>query len=126
MLKQQRPKFLNLLKIRLPVTGVTSILHRLSGVMLFVMIPLSLYLLQQSLHSPEKFQLVVRCVTSPIAFVVVLIVLWAFVHHLLAGFRFLLIDINIGMSLAAARKSAWLVLLLVPVVILYFIWKWWL
>ena len=126
MQKQQRPKFLNLIKIRLPVTGVASILHRISGVLLFLTIPISLYLLQRSVQNAEVYQQVINCLAGPLAKIIAVLFLWAFVHHLLAGFRFLLIDLNVGMSLAVARRSAWFVMAIVPVVIIYSVWRWWL
>ncbi len=110
--KNNRPKFLNLLKIRLPVTGVTSILHRISGVFLFITIPFSLYLLQLSIDNEAGFAQVKAYFASPWIKLGLLVLLWSYLHHLFAGFRFLLIDQNIGTSLAVARKSAWTVLFL--------------
>lgn len=112
MHNNNRPKFLNLLKIRLPVTGVTSILHRISGIFLFVTIPFSLYLLQLSVHDTAGFALAKAFFASPWVKLGLLVLLWSYLHHLFAGFRFLLIDQNIGTSLAVARKSAWTVLFL--------------
>lgn len=126
MQKQQRPKFLNLFKIRLPVTGVASILHRISGVLLFLCIPISLYLLQRSVQSADAYQQVINCLSGPVAKIVAVLFLWAFIHHLLAGFRFLLIDLNVGMSLKVARRSAWWVMAIVPLLLIFSVWRWWL
>ena len=107
--KDNRPKYLNLLKIRLPITGIASINHRISGLILFLFIPFSLYFLQLSLTNSDGFSEVLNYLSSPIIKVGLILLTWSFVHHLFAGFRFLLIDQNIGVSLSAARKTAWFV-----------------
>lgn len=107
--KDNRPKFLNLFKIRLPITGIASINHRLSGLILFLAIPASLYLFQLSLTSSDGFTEVLTYLSSPIIKLALILLTWSFVHHLFAGFRFLLIDQNIGISLSVARKTAWFV-----------------
>ena len=107
--KDNRPKYLNLFKIRLPITGIASINHRISGLVLFLFIPFSIYFLQLSLTNNEGFIEVLDCLSSPIIKLGLILLTWSFVHHLLAGFRFLLIDQNIGVSLSAARKTAWFV-----------------
>lgn len=104
--KDNRPKHLNLLKIRLPITGIASINHRISGLILFLAIPVSLYLLQLSLTSEAGYSEMLACFSSPFIKLALILLTWSFVHHLLAGFRFLLIDQNIGVSLTPARKSA--------------------
>ena len=114
--KDNRPKHLNLLKIRLPITGIASINHRISGLILFLAIPVSLYLLQLSLSSEDGYAEMLTCLSSPLFKLALVLLTWSFVHHLLAGFRFLLIDQNIGISLAPARKSAWFVVLFAVIV----------
>ncbi len=105
--KQTRPVYLNLLKIRLPVTGVTSIAHRVSGALLFLSLPLLIYGLDLSVQSSEEFANVANWLQQPLAKVVLLIWIWSLVHHLLAGIRFLLIDLDVGVSRDAARQTAW-------------------
>ena len=116
--KDKRPKYLNLLKIRLPITGVASINHRISGLILFLAIPLSLYLLQLSLRNDTGFTEMLSYFTSPVIKLALILLTWSFVHHLFAGFRFLLIDQNIGISLSAARKTAWFVVFAAVIVTL--------
>ncbi len=116
--KDSRPKYLNLLKIRLPITGVASINHRLSGLILFLSIPVSLYLFQLSLSSQSGFADMLLWLSSPLIKVALVLLVWSFVHHLFAGFRFLLIDQNIGISLSLARKSAWFVVFAAVIVTL--------
>lgn len=109
-----RPVFLNLLQIRLPVTGVASFGHRLSGVLLFLLLPLALYLLELSLRDPHGFERAVTFAGSgPLQFVGAL-ALWWFLHHLFAGIRFLLLDLDVGGGLPASRRSAWWVNLGAP------------
>ena len=116
--KNNRPKYLNLFKIRLPIMGISSINHRLSGVILFLAIPVSLYLLQLSLSSKEGFEQTLECLSSPLVKLALIPLVWAFAHHLFAGFRFLLIDQEIGIGLSTARKTAWVVIVAAAVVTL--------
>lgn len=106
----KRPVYLNLLKIRLPIGGVVSILHRITGVFLVLLLPLAIYLLQQSLHSAVTFEETVRLLGSLPGRTLVLIVVWMFVQHLYSGIRHLLLDIEVGIEKASARSSAWLTL----------------
>ena len=108
-IKDNRPKYLNLLKIRLPITGVASINHRISGLILFLAIPFSLYLFQLSLSGSSGYTEAIKCFSSVWVKLALVLLIWSFIHHLFAGFRFLLIDQNLGISLSAARKSAWFV-----------------
>lgn len=105
-----RPVFLNLFQIRLPIPGVVSIAHRISGLLLFLAIPLVLYLLMRSLRGPEDFRRVLELLHNPLFAVVLLGLLWSFWHHLFSGIRFLLIDVEMGLAKSASRKSAALVL----------------
>ena len=101
-----RPVFLNLFQIKLPITGVVSIAHRISGVLLFFSMPIALYLLGLSLSSEAGFQRSVEIVHSLPFRVLTLLVIWALLHHLLAGLRYLLIDLDLGVRKAPARASA--------------------
>ena len=115
-IKDNRPKYLNLLKIRLPITGIASINHRISGVILFLAIPVTLYLFQLSLTNNDGFNEALNCLSSPWVKVALIPLVWAFAHHLFAGFRFLLIDQNIGVTLSNARKTAWIVIFMAVIV----------
>ncbi len=106
MLAKKRPKYLNLFEIRLPPAGVASIMHRMSGAGLFLMLPLLIYLLQLSLGTPEEFASFKAIMDYPLVKLFLIIVLWGFVHHFFMGIRILLIDIHIGVDLPAARASA--------------------
>ena len=106
----KRPIHLDLLRIRLPVGGVVSILHRISGVLLVLALPYIFVLLQQSLQSPEKFTRVAAHLDSLPGRVIVFTLSILLVHHFLAGIRHLLLDIDIGISRLGGRMGAWLVL----------------
>ena len=104
-----RPMFLNLLQIRMPVGAITSILHRLTGVLLAAGVPLSLYLLWRPLDSEAGFAQVMALLHHRAFQAVLIALVWALAHHLLAGTRHMLTDINIGSTLHTARRSAWTV-----------------
>ena len=104
-----RPKYLNLLQIRLPVPGVISIMHRVSGAALFLLIPVLLCLLQTSLESQQGFTTLRSAFAHPLAKLMLIGLLWAFLHHFCAGIRYLVLDLDIGTDLAAARASSWAV-----------------
>ncbi len=105
-----RPKFLNLMQIRLPVTGVVSIGHRISGVLLVLGTPLAIYLLQRSTQGPEGFEEITRVMASLPVRLGLLLGGILVAYHLFAGVRFLLIDLGIGEHVAGARRGAWSVL----------------
>ncbi|MGE7959637.1 succinate dehydrogenase, cytochrome b556 subunit [Pseudomonas sp. NPDC089530] len=92
----QRPVNLDLRTIKLPVTAYTSILHRISGVILFVSLAIMLYALDKSLSSEEGFGQVKACLTSPLAKLVIWGILSALLYHLVAGVRHLIMDMGIG------------------------------
>lgn len=102
-----RPVYLNLFKIKLPITGIISIFHRLTGVLLFLFIPVSLYYLQQSVAGERAFEKLSWLMVSPISRFFILLVIWSFLHHLLTGIRFLLIDLDLFLEKDAARQSSW-------------------
>ncbi len=116
--RQKRPVYLNLLRIRLPVAGILSILHRASGLLLFLAIPVLLYLLDRSLRSQQGFDFVAGLFDGLIARLALLVMLWALLHHLLSGIRFLLIDLDIGVAREPMRASAWAINLGAPVLTL--------
>lgn len=105
----KRPVHLNLFVIRLPVTGVVSIVHRLTGVLLVLVFPFFLYLLQESLRDPAGFENVRELLRRPTWRVLSLLALWLVAQHFFSGLRHLLLDVEIGMERVQARLSAWLV-----------------
>ncbi len=108
-----RPVYLNLFAIRQPLPAIASILHRISGALLFVVgIPLLLWFVQRTLASPEGFAVATAPLTSPIGKLTVLVLTWCYLFHLLAGLRHLALDLHVGIQLAPARSSAAVVLVL--------------
>lgn len=107
--RKPAPKFLNLLQIELPPGGIASIAHRISGILLFLSIPLLAWLFGLSLHSEQGYRAAQVYLHSLPLQLLALLLVWSLVHHLLAGLRHLLLDLEIGISRSAARASAWVV-----------------
>ena len=112
MAVSNRPKYLNLYQIRLPVPGFVSILHRISGFGMFAFAWAILWLLQMSLESPETYEQARAVAQSWIGKLFLICMSWAFLHHFLAGLRFLLLDTHVGVDLEGARRTSWAVLVL--------------
>jgi len=104
-----RPVFLNLLRIRQPVMAVVSIFHRISGVVMILLLPGLVYLLNLSLSNQEGFSQVATLLASPMLKTLAVLFCWALTHHVLAGIRFMLLDFDVGIERDTARKVAWLV-----------------
>ncbi len=106
-----RPVYLNLVRIRLPLPGIVSILHRLSGAALYLIgLPLLLFGVQRSLASPEAFDSFRAALSNPLAKIVLIGLVWAYLHHFFAGIRFLLLDVQQGIELKPTRVSSVVVL----------------
>lgn len=105
-----RPKSFNPLRIKLPVPGVVSILHRVSGMLLFLVIPLLLIGLQATLAGPESFEAVKLTLSHPLAKIIFIGLLWALLHHFFCGLRYLAMDMDMGLDLPLARRNSWLVI----------------
>ncbi|MCK9382534.1 MAG: succinate dehydrogenase, cytochrome b556 subunit [Sulfuritalea sp.] len=106
-IRKPRPKYLALHQIRLPLAGYASILHRVSGAGLFLMLPLLIWLLQLSLASSAESAAMFGAVTGNLLVKLILLgLLWAFLHHFCMGIRILLIDIQIGVEKQQAHASA--------------------
>lgn len=106
-LPRQRPVFLNLARITLPVGAITSIGHRLSGVLLAVGVPMVLFALDRSIDGDAGFVQMATLLRQPWAKLLIVALVWALAHHMLAGVRHMLTDINVGSTLGTARRSAW-------------------
>lgn len=109
-LKKKRPVYLNLARIRLPLPGFISILHRISGAALFVSGVWLLFMLDRSLGSEAGFQSVKHYLAFPIVKLALLGLVWAYCHHFCAGIRYLFLDLDKGVDLATARLTSWIVL----------------
>ena len=109
--KKERPKFTNihvtqLSNYRLPLAGLVSILHRISGFLMFALLPAVLYMLQLSLRSEISFSYFQGIAAHWFVRLVTLALVWAYMQHFCAGVRHLFMDLHLGLDKDAARKSA--------------------
>jgi succinate dehydrogenase / fumarate reductase cytochrome b subunit len=105
-IKKRRPKHLNLMVIKQPLPAIVSILHRISGAGLFLMLPLLLWLYAVSLASPEGYAQAARLAANPLVKLILFGLLWAYLHHFCAGIRYLFLDLDKGVDLQPARASS--------------------
>jgi succinate dehydrogenase / fumarate reductase, cytochrome b subunit len=110
MATKKRPVYLNLLQIKLPIGGVVSIIHRITGFVMVLLIPYALYLLEASLESPIRFEQARASLASGVGRIALLVALWVLIQHFYTGLRHLFMDIDIGIELRSARRTAWLTL----------------
>src|SRR5271163_1141145 len=97
---KKRPVYLNLVRIRLPVPGFVSILHRISGTLLFLLLLVfGVAWFAESLASAEGFAALKQTLSAPFFKLVLLGALWAYLHHFCAGIRYLFLDIDLGLAL---------------------------
>ena len=121
----QRPVNLDLRTIKLPITAYTSILHRVSGVILFLGIVIVLFALDKSLASEEGFAEVQACLASPLAKLIIWGLLSALLYHLVAGVRHLIMDLGVGESLEGGKLGSKIVIVVsVVVILLAGVWIW--
>lgn len=102
-----RPVFLNLFKIRQPIGAIASIVHRVAGVVLVLALAPALYVFERSLADPAAYAEVVAWFRTGTGRVTLLVAIWLFAQHLFSGVRILLLDIDVGAGLRAARAMAW-------------------
>lgn len=123
-MKHSRPKNLNLFTIRFPIPAIVSILHRMSGAFLFLLIPFSLWLLEYSL-TPAGFEAIQQALDSVFFKLFFWVLFVPFCFHLIAGIRHLLSDIHIGDTLKMGRRMAMLTFVVSGLlIILAGIWIW--
>jgi succinate dehydrogenase / fumarate reductase cytochrome b subunit len=91
---------------RLPLAGIVSILHRASGLLMFLLLPFVLYLLDKSLTSEISFAVFKNFTSNWFVKLIILALCWAYLHHVMAGIRHLLMDVHIGVDKDSGRKSA--------------------
>lgn len=102
----QRPVFLNLLQIRLPLGGVLSILHRVSGVLLVLAIPIFVYFLQILSAGEASFTHAQEIIQSIPGKILISLIVWVLIQHSISGIRHLMMDLDYGYNKQVARKSA--------------------
>ncbi len=109
---KKRPVNLDLGTIQLPVTAYVSILHRISGVVLFGVVGIFLWILDSSLSSKESFNAIKETMTSLTAQIIIWLSLAALIYHLVAGLRHLVMDFGFGETLSGGVLGAKIVLIL--------------
>ena len=107
--RRRRAVFFNVLQIQMPVGALTSIAHRVTGIVLALGIPFAISLLDLSLQGPQGYARVSSWFDVFAFRVAAVLWVWVLAHHTLAGIRHLLMDIDVGSELPAARRSAWIV-----------------
>lgn len=120
---EKRPVYLNLFKIRLPSTGIVSFAHRVSGVLLFLAIPYSIYLLDLSVTSEQRFEEAAQLLQDPVPQIILLFLVWSLVHHFLAGIRYLLLDMDIAIEKVSSTVSAWIVIITELLIMAAYAWS---
>ena len=106
-----RPQFRNigitdLMAYRLPMAGKVSILHRVSGALLFLCLPGLIALFAMSFSSEAGFKAMSTVVGFPLVKLILLVLIWGYLHHFCAGIRYLFLDLEMGVDKAAANRSA--------------------
>lgn len=116
----KRPVFLNLFQIRFPITALVSIAHRISGVLLILLLPLFIWMLAHVEGSADDFLIMQQAISHCFLLrFVVWVGISATIYHMLAGVRHLLLDMGLGHSLCCAQRSAWLMVLISLVLIVW-------
>ena len=98
--------FAQAVQYRLPLAGFVSIFHRVSGALMFLLLPFILFLLDKSLTSEISFEYLKGFTSHWFVKLVLLALAWGFLHHFCAGVRHLLMDVHMGLDKDSARKSA--------------------
>lgn len=108
MKKRRQPKYIDVpyLAPRMSVTAITSILHRISGVAMFACLPIILWLFSGTLSTKEGFDIYQSVISNPVAKLVLIGLLWAYLHHVFAGIRFLFLDLHKGLEVQTAKTTA--------------------
>lgn len=124
-MNKKRPINLSLTTLKYPPMAIVSILHRISGILLFLLMPLMLYFLSRSLKSPGSFSDLQVLLSNPMIKILLLAFASALVYHLLAGIRHLLMDLGLGEHLSSGRRSATFVIVASSVLIIVMgVWLW--
>lgn len=121
----KRPVNLDLMTMKFPVMAIVSIFHRISGIILFLFLPLMLYFLSLSLNGAESFAHFQQMLTSPMYKLVIWVFCAALTYHLLAGIRHMIMDLGVGEGVCAGRASAIVVIVLAVILTIFLgFWIW--
>ncbi|HET8904869.1 MAG TPA: succinate dehydrogenase, cytochrome b556 subunit [Saccharospirillum sp.] len=124
-MKDHRPKNLDLATIHMPIAAIASILHRITGVMLFVAVGFLVWALSLSLESRQGFDQTVAIMTHPLAKLITWGILSLVIYHLFAGIKHLIMDAGFAETKEGGPLAAKITLVLtVVVIVLMGIWVW--
>ena len=124
-MNKKRPVHLDLGSMKYPVTALTSILHRLSGILLFLCLFVMLYALGKSLSSEEGFNEIKGMLLSPLGKLIAWVLYSALIYHLVAGVRHLIMDMGVGETLQGGKRGSVIVIIVSTLLIAACaIWLW--
>ena len=121
MISKPRPKYLNLFAIRLPIPGIVSILHRISGFLMVFLLGAFIFVIDQLITSPDSYSRISFFFENLYLKVFLIVPIWALSHHLFAGIRFLLLDFHVFIDLKSTRIFS-ILILFSSVVVTLFVW----
>lgn len=122
---RQRPINLDLTSLSFPPMAIASILHRISGILIFLLLPFLLYLFCLSLQSASSFSQLQKLLMNTPVKVGLWMVSSALAYHIIAGIRHITLDMGFGESLQVAKRSALIVILLGVVITIFLgVWIW--
>lgn len=125
MPQANRPQFRNIhiteiARYRLPLAGLVSILHRISGLLIFLLLPFLLYLLDNSLTSEDTFAYFKGFIQNPCIKIILVVLIWAYLHHFCAGIRHLAMDVHMSLDKHSAKNSAiWVFVISILLAVLF-------
>ena len=118
---KKRPVNLNLTTIKFPITALISIMHRISGLFLLLLVPVSIYIFSLSLESEQGFLAIKSSINNFYVKLTLWIILTAFSYHFLAGIRHLFMDMHLGESLRAGKITSYIVAIISILSSLFFL-----
>ena len=116
-MNKKRPVNLDLMSMKYPVTALTSILHRLSGILLFLCLFAMLYSLGKSLSSEDGFNEIKGMLLSPFGKLIVWVLYSALIYHLVAGVRHLIMDAGVGETLEGGKRGSVIIIIVSAILI---------
>ncbi|RLA09054.1 MAG: succinate dehydrogenase, cytochrome b556 subunit [Gammaproteobacteria bacterium] len=123
MIKTDKPVYLDMLHIKLPIAGITSILHRISGLILSLSMVLFVAIFAILISNQNNFNFIQESLFPNLFFKLILVVLlWSFLHHFFAGIRFLLLDFDIGIDKKSGTITAIILFLLSIFSLIFSVW----
>jgi len=123
--KKERPVYLSLTQFAWPVTAIASIVHRITGVILFIGIGYLLWLLNLALSSPVGFADSQALLAMPLPKLALIGVVGLLIYHLVAGVKHMIMDFHIGDTIEAASSAAYVVFAIsIVLTVLVGIWLW--